>query len=200
MISFLKYYLPSFVLVYLVVIFILPGIKVYRTTGINPVTFGRSDNAHDYIGYIMKVLTGSLMIAVLLFSVSDTAYNYLTPITYLQYEWIKYSGLFLVHASFTWIIISQYHMKLSWRIGVDEKNKTELITTGFFSLSRNPIFLGMIVSTAAIFLIIPNAVTFFIMVSTYIVIQIQIRLEEDHLDKQHGLSYREYKKKVSRLL
>lgn len=198
--DFLKYYLPLLLIVYLAVTFILPSIRVYKATGINPVTFGNSGNAHDYIGFIMKVLTGLLMIAVLLFSFSNRAYQYLSPIQYLQHEWIKYAGLFLVHASFAWIVIAQYHMKQSWRIGIDEKNQTELITNGFFSISRNPIFLGMILSTAGIFLIIPNAVTFFTTASTYIIIQIQIRLEEQHLEKQHGASYQAYRKKVRRLL
>ena len=91
-------------------------------------------------------------------------------------------------------------MKQSWRIGIDEKNKTDLISNGLFSLSRNPIFLGMIVSTLGIFLIIPDTITFFIAATSYIVIQIQIRLEEDHLSKQHGTIYQEYRRKVKRLL
>lgn len=198
--SFLSIYLPLFLLAYLLITFVLPSIRVYRQTGINPVTFGKSDNAHDYIGGVMKLLTGLLVIAVLLFSTSEGAYQYLMPINYLEDAWIKYIGLILIHASFIWIVIAQYHMKQSWRIGVDEKNKTELITTGFFDLSRNPIFLGMILSTVGIFLIIPNAITFFTMAATYIIIQIQIRLEEEHLVKQHGTIYTEYKQRVRRLI
>ena len=200
MYSFLKYYLPLFLLIYLVVTFILPSIRVYKKTGINPVTFGKSDNAHDYIGFIMKVLTGLLAAAVLLFSFSTDAYSYLNPIEYLQPGWIKYTGLFLIHASLIWIIIAQHHMKQSWRIGIDEKNKTELITEGLFGISRNPIFLGMILSTVGIFFIIPDTLTFFVAATSYIVIQIQIRLEEDYLVKQHGTVYNAYKEKVKRLI
>lgn len=198
--DFLKYYLSLFLLAYLLITFVIPSVRVYWQTGINPVTFGKSDNAHDYIGSIMKVLTGLLIVAVLLFSFSERAYQYLVPINYLEVTWIKYTGLLSVHASLIWIVIAQYHMKQSWRIGVDEKNKTELITTGFFSLSRNPIFLGMILSTIGIFLFIPNAITFFTMAATYIIIQIQIRLEEEHLVKQHGAIYTAYKQRVRRLI
>jgi len=63
-------------------------------------------------------------------------------------------------------------MRQYWKIGIDEKNKTELITKGLFSISRNPIFLGMILSTVGIFLIIPSTLTFFITAATYVVIQI----------------------------
>jgi protein-S-isoprenylcysteine O-methyltransferase Ste14 len=51
--------------------------------------------------------------------------------------------------------IAQYQMSNSWRIGIDEKNKTELVTKGIF-YSRNPIFLGMIISILGIFLILPT--------------------------------------------
>ncbi len=193
--GFLKYYLPLFLLAYLFITFVLPSISVYKQTGINPVTFGKSDNAHDYIGTVMKVLTGLLIVAVLLFSFGTEAYSYLNPFEYLQKEWLTYTGLFLIHVALIWIVIAQSHMKQSWRIGIDAKNKTALVTNCLFSISRNPVFLGMIVSTAGIFLILPNAITFFITVTSYIIIQIQIRLEEEHLHKLHGTQYNIYKQK-----
>ena len=106
----------------------------------------------------------------------------------------------LIHLSLLWISVAQYQMSNSWRIGIDENNKTELITKGLFSYSRNPIFLGMIISVAGIFFILPNALTFFLILSTYIVIQIQIRLEEEFLEKQHGQEYLSYKQTTKRLL
>ena len=109
-------------------------------------------------------------------------------------------ALILIHLSLLWISVAQYQMSNSWRIGIDENNKTELITKGLFSYSRNPIFLGMIISVTGIFFILPNAITLFLMLSTYIVIQIQIRLEEEFLEKQHGQEYLSYKQNTKRLL
>ena len=200
MTDFLNYYLPIFLLAYLLITFVIPSVRVYKQTGINPITFGKSDNAHDYIGFIMKVLTGLLVVAVLLFSLNQRVYNYLNPFEYLQNEWLVYTGLIIIHAALLWIVIAQHHMKQSWRIGIDNKNKTCLITTGLFSISRNPVFLGMILSTAGIFFILPNAITLFITATSYIVIQIQIRLEEEHLQNMHGSDYYDYKKKVRRLI
>lgn len=197
---FLKYYLPLLLLAYLLITFVVPSIKVYRQTGINPVTFGKSGNAHDYIGSIMKLLTGLLIAVVLLFSFSDTAYRYLVPIEYLEEKWARYTGLILIHVSLVWIVMAQYHMKQSWRIGIDEKNSTELVTSGLFSISRNPVFLGMIISTGGIFMMLPNAVTLFVAATSYIIIQIQIRLEEAYLNKAHGNVYAAYKQKVKRLI
>ncbi|HNK91377.1 MAG TPA: hypothetical protein PKN63_12545 [Chitinophagales bacterium] len=58
----------------------------------------------------------------------------------------------------------------------------------------------MIVSVLGLFFVIPNALMFCLTITTYIVIQIQIRLEEQFLQKQHGQVYINYKQKTRRLI
>ena len=91
-------------------------------------------------------------------------------------------------------------MSTSWRIGIDEINKTELKPSGIFSISRNPIFLGMNLSVLGVFFILPNAFTFFLTLTTYFIIQIQIRLEEELLTRQHGKHYENYRQLTRRLI
>ena len=110
----------------------------------------------------MKVLIALLFVAVFIYSFSDKIYQYLVPISYLMKDVFLIIALILIHLSLLWISVAQYQMSNSWRIGIDENNKTELITKGLFSYSRNPIFLGMIISVAGIFFILPNALTFFL--------------------------------------
>ena len=196
----LKIYLPIYLIMYMLVAFVIPTYRTYKQTGINPITFGKNDNAHDYIGFIMKVLIVLLFVAVLTYSMSEKMYSYLVPISYLQTQILTITGLALIHIALVWISIAQFQMSNSWRIGIDEKNKTKLVTEGIFSISRNPIFLGMIISVLGLFFIVPNALTFFLTITTYIIIQIQIRLEEEFLQKQHAQDYVNYKLKTKRLL
>ena len=196
----LKIYLPIYLIMYMLVAFVIPTYRTYKQTGINPITFGKNDNAHDYIGFIMKVLIVLLFVAVLTYSMSEKMYSYLVPISYLQTQTLTIIGLALIHIALVWISIAQFQMSNSWRIGIDEENKTKLVTEGIFSISRNPIFLGMIISVLGLFFIVPNALTFFLTITTYIIIQIQIRLEEEFLQKQHAQDYVNYKLKTKRLL
>jgi protein-S-isoprenylcysteine O-methyltransferase Ste14 len=196
----LKIYLPIYLILYMLVAFVIPTYRTYKQTGINPITFGKNDNAHDYIGFIMKVLIVLLFVAVLTYSMSEKMYSYLVPISYLQTQILTITGLALIHIALVWISIAQFQMSNSWRIGIDEENKTKLVTDGVFSISRNPIFLGMIISVLGLFFIVPNALTFFLTITTYIVIQIQIRLEEEFLQKQHAQDYVNYKLKTKRLI
>ena len=196
----LNIYLPLYFILNMLIALKIPTYRTYKQTGINPITFGKNDNAHDYIGFIMKVLIVLLFVAVLTYSMSEKMYSYLVPISYLQTQTLTIIGLALIHIALVWITIAQFQMSNSWRIGIDEKNKTKLVTDGVFSISRNPIFLGMIISVLGLFFIVPNALTFFLTITTYIVIQIQIRLEEEFLQKQHAQDYVNYKLKTKRLI
>jgi protein-S-isoprenylcysteine O-methyltransferase Ste14 len=197
---FLKIYLPIYLLLYLLVAFVIPTYRTYKQTGINPITFGKAGNAHDYIGFVMKILIGLLFLSVLLYSFGNRFYFYTSAIVFLENYYLQIVGLIIIHVSLFWIMIAQYQMSTSWRIGIDEVNKTALKTSGIFGISRNPIFVGMMLSVLGVFFILPNALTFFLTLCTYFIIQIQIRLEEAFLEKQHGESYLDYKQKVRRLI
>jgi protein-S-isoprenylcysteine O-methyltransferase Ste14 len=49
-----------------------------------------------------------------------------------------------------------------------------------------------------LFLTLPNAITLVIIVVGDILIQIQVRLEEEFLDKTHGATYQNYRQKTRR--
>lgn len=196
---FLRIYLPLITVLTFGLIFVWSSVRVYKITGINPLRFGSEDNAHNYIGIVMKFLIAMLFIAVFQFGF-DWNYDYLLPMWYLRSQALQVSGVVFLHISLAWIIYAQFDMGKSWRIGIDTENDTELVATGIFSISRNPIFLGMICSILAIFLVIPNALTFAVLLLSYFTIQIQVRLEEEFLFKQHHERYTIYKSKVRRWL
>jgi protein-S-isoprenylcysteine O-methyltransferase Ste14 len=194
MTTLLRIYLPLYLAAYLVMAFVVPTYRIWKRTGINPVTFGKTETAHDYLGRVMKVLLALLFVAVLFFAVGKGLYGYLAPIVYLEKAWLQVAGLILIHLSLLWVCIAQYQMGNSWRIGIDEVNQTDLQTKGVFAISRNPIFWGMIVSVLGLFCILPNALTFFLTEATYLTIQLQIRLEEAFLAQRHGGQYMRYRK------
>lgn len=137
-------------------------------------------------------------IQIFAFIYSASLYEYLVPVKYLQNISIVLIGVILCVGSLIWTSIAQIQMGNSWRIGLDEKNKTELVNNGLFALSRNPIFLGMLITMIGFFLILPNILSFAVLVGAYLLIQIQVRLEEEFLEKKHGIKYLEFKGKVRR--
>ncbi len=197
----MKEYLFVILLFTLFFVFVLPTYITYKKTKINPITFGKEDNAHNFVGNVFKILIILLLITFIANLINENWYiKYFVPIVYLENNILFFIGFALLHFSICWIFIAQMQMRTNWRIGIDEKNKTNLVTKGLFSVSRNPIFLGILIAVFGVFMILPNVFTFFIAFTGYIVIQIQIRLEEEFLMKSFGSQYVNYKNKTRRLL
>jgi protein-S-isoprenylcysteine O-methyltransferase Ste14 len=112
-------------------------------------------------------------------------------------QWI---GVVFLLVSLVWTIIAQAQMGEAWRIGVDTEHRTPLIQTGIFRISRNPIYIGVVITLSGLFLIIPNAITLLILVVGIVLIGVQIRLEEEHLGKMYSKQYAEYCGRVRRWL
>lgn len=197
---FLRLTLPIYFIIYFGLAFILKSVIVAKRIGKNPLVLPKDDSAFGLIGLYFKLTLVAMFIYVLAYSLFPEWHDHFLTIIPLDYLNLKYMGLGLLAFSLIWTIIAQAHMKNSWRIGIDTETKTELITNGLFALSRNPIFFGMIVSLVGLFLTTPNALTGLFLILGYVLIQIQIRLEEEFLTKEHGHHYETYKQKVRRLI
>jgi len=98
-------------------------------------------------------------------------------------------------------IVSVLTMRDSWRAGVAENDKTELVTDGIYQYSRNPAFLGFDLVYIGILLMFYNTVLFEITLLVILLLHMQIvNVEEDFLIATFGQEYVDYKKKVRRYL
>lgn len=171
---------------------------LWKKTGINPLTFTKSDDAHGFNGKVFTIISYLELIVVGIYAFKDEWYEYLLPFWYLENEVVIKVGWAFLFLSLVVVWIAQTQMANSWRIGIDEKNKTKLVTSGFFSISRNPIFLGIMIANVGLFMVIPNAFRLLIISLFTISINTQIRLEEEFLQRQFGNEYVEYMEKVRR--
>jgi protein-S-isoprenylcysteine O-methyltransferase Ste14 len=196
----LRYFLPLYLAAYFFAAFFWRSYAVWKRTGVNPLVFKGSDSAHDYIGRVFKLLFAAVVAAVVAYSTSERLYLYLTPVCWLERGWLRAAGVVLLLTSLAWTVAAQAQMGESWRIGIDAERRTALVREGVFGLSRNPIFLGMMLTLLGLFLVIPNAVTLLVLGLGVVLIQIQVRLEEEFLSETHGGDYAEYRRDVRRWL
>lgn len=194
----LRYFLPLYLLAYFCAAFFWRSYVVWKRTGVNPVVFKGSDDAHDFIGRIFKLLFALVVAVVLAYSFWPEVYLYSVPIGWLEHASLKWVGVALLLVSLVWTVLAQAQMGESWRIGIDHEHLTALVRSGVFGLSRNPIFLGMVITLLGLFLVIPNAVTLLTLVMGGVLIQIQVRLEEEFLARTHGEEYAQYRRCVRR--
>lgn len=196
----LRIFLPTYFIVYFGIAFVAKSIIVAKRIGKNPLVLPKDDSAYGLIGLYFKLTMIFMFVYVLLFAFMPSLCNNFLRIKQLETSTIQYVGIGFLVFALIWTIIAQVHMKNSWRIGIDIETKTELITTGLFGLSRNPIFFGMTISLVGLFFTTPNALTGLFLILGYVLIQIQIRLEEEFLTNQHAQNYLSYKQKVRRLI
>lgn len=194
----LRYVLPIYLLAYFIAAFFWRSYVVWKRTGVNPLVFKGSDSAHDFIGRVFKALFAVIVAVVVVYAFIPGVYQYVMPIYALEYATLRLTGFILLLVSLVWTIVAQVQMGDSWRIGIDNEHSTNLVHTGVFRLSRNPIFLGMIVTLLGLFLAIPSAATFVTLLVGIILIGIQVRLEEEYLTRAHGKKYLEYRRSVRR--
>jgi protein-S-isoprenylcysteine O-methyltransferase Ste14 len=180
--------------------FVIRSVLVYRNTGINPLVLQRTQDAYGYVVMAFKVLMLGCAVVVTLLAFAPHASNWLGVIAPLEITSIKGLGWFCLVVSLVWMLIAQAQMGASWRIGIDSANRTELVSKGLFSISRNPIFLATRVALLGFFLVAPNAATLALLAAAEVIIQVQVRLEEKHLLGLHGSAYEQYFSKVPRWL
>ena len=96
---------------------------------------------------------------------------------------------------------AQLAMGASWRIGVDERERTALVASGPFRLVRNPIYTSMLLGMGGVALLTPNVVAAIAMTALVVALELQVRrVEEPHLLRVHEGTYRTYAAHTGRFL
>ena len=88
----------------------------------------------------------------------------------------------------------------SWRAGIPDRDKTELITSGIYAYSRNPAFLGFDLMYLGTFLLLGNWLTGLCSAFAILTLHLQILQEERFLETAFGEPYRRYRTQTARYL
>ena len=91
-------------------------------------------------------------------------------------------------------------MKDSWRAGIPETDRTEMVTNGIYGFSRNPAFLGFDLMYLGVFLMYCNLLTGVFTAFAILMLHLQILQEEKYLEAAFGEPYLIYKQQVFRYL
>jgi len=124
----------------------------------------------------------------------------LEPVGVLDHAFIASIGALVAVAGIAATLWAQGQMGASWRIGVDEAERTDLVTTGAFAFARNPIFTAMVATGAGLTLMTPNVVSLVGFMLLVLAIELQVRVvEEPYLLTTHP-QYGQYAARTGRFL
>ncbi len=196
--TLLKIFLPIYFLLFFGLAMFWRSYIAWKRTGINPYKLGNGDTVHDFVGRLFRLTLIVTALIVFVFSFLEKYYEWLSPITWMNSSMLMIIGIVLLVLALIWVLVAQLQMGDSWRIGIDEKSKSALVQHGLFSVSRNPIFLGMLVMLVGLLLILPTAATLTVSALGFVLIHVQVQLEEDFLAEKYGEDYRKYQMSVRR--
>ena len=157
----------------------------------------RGKNKEASISILLFTITIVIAISSLL---SEYLNELFIPIPILSNDYIIYTGMFLLCLNLIISLLALIQMRDSWRVGIKEDDKTELINVGIFRITRNPYFLSYIILFLAYILLVANVLIIISSLISIISIHKMIMKEEKYLEALHGEKYLDYKKSVPRYL
>lgn len=176
-------------------------IQQKRLTGIDPEVMAKStSNIQQFMSNFANILTMYAAIMIPVHAVNLQWASLFSRYQTFSSPLVDVIGFIIGLAGLTFCLYAQLKMGSSWRVGIDEKVKTELITTGLYKWIRNPTYLGLFLLNFGVWLIWPTWMFFLLNLLFYLFLEIQVRCEEDYLSSVHGQPYVEYKKKTKRYL
>lgn len=152
----------------------------------------------DKIGFV-KFVEVTMKIAAVLVFIADIISIFLKM--YHGLVGVRIMGAIMSVGGTVIFIVAIWTMQDSWRVGVSKTDKTELVTSGIYQISRNPAFLGFDLLYIGTLLMYFNWILCFLTVFAVIMYHLQIvNVEEDFLLATFGNEYLQYKKKVCRYI
>jgi protein-S-isoprenylcysteine O-methyltransferase Ste14 len=196
--DFLAVYLPVYFLLFFGVAFVWRTWRAWKMTGINAYRLPDNPGVEQVTSRYFRLMPFLSLTVMVIYLLPNGYYAYIAPIYWLEISAVQVIGIVVMSVALVLIVVAQSEMGASWRIGVDHEHETEFVQRGMFKYSRNPIFLGILLSVVGYFLILPNALTLLIMMLDLVLIQVQVRVEEEHLKQVHGKVYTDYCMSVRR--
>ena len=147
-----------------------------------------------------EYVLGFIAVTIDLYIVARPFFPNLDSLVYAQPSPLPFVGLSFMAAGLGLMILCWFNMGSSWRIGVPAQKEASqtLITGGIYQLSRNPIYLGVMVFLVGILIFAPGPLPLFAATVTFFLTGKIIRQEETFLKKAFGASYDTYCSRVRR--
>ena len=171
--------------------------RVWRQTGVNALITYHTEGVYGLASAFLRVVFVGVTIVTFLHALPNVK-KYLTPIDWLDHEFVFWAGWALLIIALLLVLIAQAQMGTVWRIGVDFAQEDLLVTEGIFQFSRNPIYLGVRMAYFGLLLVAPNAWLLAFWMLGDAIMQVQVRLEELYLLDTFGDQFSRYCTSVRR--
>lgn len=172
---------------------VLTRIVLLRRRGIQAMKFGQSDKTNFVIPPF------ALLYFYIVFAAAFGWPN-IGGRNFFHSGIVAWVGVLFCLAGLLLLVGGVVSFQQSFRVGIDTDHPDELITTGVFAFSRNPIYVAFVGILIGEFCILPNWITLAYVVAATWLIHRQVLREEEFLHRHYGQTYSDYSNRVRRYL
>ena len=170
-----------------------------KRTGIDPYCLSKSTSAQQrFLNQYANAVSAGWGLAIWGYALNQPLMEAIGFPLFFDWPALHIIGLFLSALFLVGLVLAQWQMGNNWRVGIDTKHSTELVTSGFFRHVRNPVFAMILGGLGAIFLALPGSLTMFLWLMSFSGLYLQVLTEEEFLLQQHQEKYEKYKKQTGR--
>ncbi len=170
------------------------------TTGKDRQFLGKPGTSH-WLGHMAFRVLRVVILAVCILRIPFPALDrYLLVCTFMMKPLVIFSGIGMMLAGFLLTLVGHFSLGKNWASGINPQGPGELVSSGIYRLSRNPMYIGVLVTQFGFFLALPSLFTFLCLVIGHVAVFNQVRLEEAYLSNKFGDNYLTYLRKVPRWL
>ncbi len=172
---------------------VLTRVAMMKAKGIKAMKFGKIDKTDFFI------LPFAFFYFYLVFAAAFEWPTVSTQVFFSSHA-VAWVGVALCLAGLLLLLASLVSFGKSFRVGIDAELPDQLITTGVFALSRNPIYVAFAAILLGQFLIFPNWILLVYLVAGIWLFNRQVLREEAFLQEHYGQAYTAYCQQVRRYL
>ena len=185
-------------IIYFTLAFGLRSLIHWRQTGTSGFKgISRTAGSAEWLGGVLFVVALACSIAAPVAQLRGLV----TPWGALVVRPLQLAGMALCAAGIASTLWAQLAMGASWRVGVDESERTALVASGPFGLVRNPIYTSMLLGMAGAALLTPNWIAVAGAGTLVAALELQVRrVEEPYLLRVHATAYRDYAARTGRFV
>ena len=164
-----------------------------RRNAIDPDVLGHASTPlQAYFATLVRLMTAIVAAIIVLHAVAPSHWPPLVRLTGLDSRLFDLLGGALGAAGLMVCALAQNTMGTSCRVGIDTENSTALVICGIYRWVRNPTYLGLHVVNLGLWLVWPTTLVAAFLALFFVIMDIQVRCEDEHLSAVHGERYQAY--------
>ena len=158
----------------------------------NQLGVGKKKKRTMYTERILRTITTVILLVIIVSIYLNT--------TLISNKIVRYLGILLIGIGTGVFIAAMITMRDSWRAGIPQGEKLQIVTKGIYRVSRNPAFLGFDLTYIGATIAFGNVALLLFSMVAIIMMHLQILEEEKYMETTFRGEYLTYKNRVGRYL